>query len=508
MIPTPSSSKRRARGAVGPASCGVLRPAALVLALGLAGAVASDSDITAPATQFDRAERYETNQGGAGTFRGETNVNVFSQPAGDITLEQRLDFFVGNGFFKRTWVTAPSSTTSADGLGPLYNARGCQHCHIKDGRGHTPTADWPDDNAVSMFLRLSIPPQDEAQAELLASHRANVIAEPTYGGQLQDFAVPGLAAEGRMAISWEEDEVILADGETVALRRPSYTVTDLGYGPFHPEVLLSPRVAPQMIGLGLLEAIDPAVILASADPDDADGDGISGRANTVWDEAAGAPALGRFGWKAGEPTLEQQNAHAFGGDVGLSNPLSPSTAGDCTEAQAACLEAPHGGDDDGFEASAAVMDKILFYVRNLAVPARRDVEETTVLDGKRVFYETGCISCHTPKFVTMTLEDRPEQSHQLIWPYTDLLLHDMGEGLADGRPEGMAGGSEWRTPPLWGIGLTATVSGHTQFLHDGRARNLTEAILWHGGEAQDARDRFAAMSREEREALMTFLESL
>lgn len=486
----------------------VLRPATALILAGLAAAMAGDTRITAPATQFEAAERYETNQGGAGTYHGSPNANVFSQPAANITLEQRLDFFVGNGFFRRIWVSSPSSTISADGLGPLYNARGCQNCHLKDGRGHAPAANWPDDNAVSMFLRLSIPPRDAVEQALLAQHRINAIPDPVYGGQLQDFAVPGLSGEGRMAIAYEEITVALADGQRVSLRAPTYTITELAFGPLHPAIMVSPRVASPMIGLGLLEAIDPADILARVDENDADGDGISGRANTFWDGEAQAPALGRFGWKAGEPSLAQQNAHAFAGDVGIASPLAPGSWGDCTPAQAACLEAPHGGDADGYEAPAQVMEKLLFYTRNLAVPARRDVDDARVLEGKRLFYAAGCIACHTPKYVTMTLEDRPELSHQLIWPYSDLLLHDMGEGLADHRPEGMADGSEWRTPPLWGIGLTATVSGHTQFLHDGRARNLVEAILWHGGEAQDSRDRFAAMPAEERAALVAFLESL
>ena len=486
----------------------VLRPATALILSGLAAAMAGDAGITAPAMQFEAAERYETNQGGAGTYHGSSNADVFSQPAANITLEQRLDFFVGNGFFRRIWVSSPSSTMSADGLGPLYNARGCQNCHLKDGRGHAPAANWPDDNAVSMFLRLSIPPRDAAEQALLAQHRINTVPDPVYGGQLQDFAVPGLSGEGRMVIAFEEIPVVLADGQGVSLRAPTYTITDLAYGPLHPEIMVSPRIAPPMIGLGLLEAIDPADILARVDENDTDGDGISGRANIVWDEEAQAPALGRFGWKAGEPSLAQQNAHAFGGDVGIASPLAPGSWGDCTPAQTACLEAPHGGDAEGYEAPAEVMEKLLFYTRNLAVPARRDVDDATVIQGKRLFYGAGCIACHTPKYVTMTLEDRPELSHQLIWPYSDLLLHDMGEGLADHRPEGMAGGSEWRTPPLWGIGLTATVSGHTQFLHDGRARNLVEALLWHGGEAQDSRDRFAAMPARERAALITFLESL
>ena len=209
----------------------VLRPATALILSGLAAAMAGDTGITAPATQFEAAERYETNQGGAGTYHGSANANAFSQPAANITLEQRLDFFVGNGFFRRIWVSSPSSTTSADGLGPLYNARGCQNCHLKDGRGHAPAANWPDDNAVSMFLRLSIPPRDAAEQALLAQHRINTVPDPVYGGQLQDFAVPGLSGEGRMAIAYQEIPVVLADGQEVSLRAPTYTITDLAYGP-------------------------------------------------------------------------------------------------------------------------------------------------------------------------------------------------------------------------------------------------------------------------------------
>ena len=495
----PSSSRRASSQAAG---------GGIVLFLLLAGAAADDAAIVAPATDFSGPERYETNQGGAGTFHGTMDADAFSMPAANMSLEARLDFMVGNGFFKRLWVTAPSSTRSSDGLGPFYNARACQRCHIKDGRGHPPAANWPDDNAISMFLRLSVPPSTEEEEQLLASHRVNVIPDPVYGGQLQDFAIPGLASEGRMAIEYEEFDVLLDDGTVVALRRPAYSVRDLGYGPLSDDVMLSPRIAPPMIGLGLLEAIAEADILSGADPDDDDGDGISGRANIVWSEELGEPALGRFGWKAGEPFLNQQNSHAFTFDVGLATPVSPLPWGDCTEAQEPCMQAPHGDDADGLEAGPEVMELILFYTRNLAVPARRDTGDPGVLEGKRLFYESGCVACHVPKYITPVMDDRPEQSRQLIWPYTDLLLHDMGDGLADGRPEGLASGSEWRTPPLWGIGLTETVNGHTFFLHDGRARNLTEAILWHAGEALAARDRFAAMSAGERDDLIAFLESL
>ena len=471
-------------------------------------ASADDAAVVALTADFTSPERYETNQGGAGTFRGKVNANVFSMPAANISLEVRLDFMVGNGFFRRLWVTAPSSTTSSDGLGPFYNARACQRCHIKDGRGHPPTANWPDDNAISMFLRLSVLPSTHAEELLLKSHQANFIPDPVYGGQLQDFAIPGLAAEGRMVIDYEEHNVELADGTTVSLRHPTYSVRDLAYGPLSENVMVSPRVAPPMIGLGLLEAVAEADILSSADPDDEDGDGISGRANIVWNEETGKPTLGRFGWKAGEPSLNQQNSHAFTFDIGLATPISPFPWGDCTRVQESCLQSPHGDDSDGLEASAEIMEKILFYTRNLAVPARRNVGVPAVLEGKRLFYDAGCTGCHVPKYITPVMEDRPEQSRQLIWPYTDLLLHDMGEGLADGRPEGLASGTEWRTPPLWGIGLTESVSGHTLFLHDGRARNLTEAIMWHDGEARAARDHFAAMSARERHSLVVFLESL
>jgi CxxC motif-containing protein (DUF1111 family) len=264
-----------------------------------------------------------------------------------------------------------------------------------------------------------------------------------------------------------------------------------------------------MIGLGLLEMIDEADIVARADPDDRDGDGISGRPNRVWSMEHGRPMLGRFGWKAARATIRDQTAGAFSGDMGLSTELLPASAGDCTQAEALCRGAPSGADPPhGVEVAPTMFDLVVFYARNLAVPMRRRVDTPEVLRGKEVFYRTGCPACHTPKYVTRADPERPELSRQLIWPYTDLLLHDMGPELADGRPEGRASGQEWRTPPLWGIGFTSTVSGHTRFLHDGRARSLLEAVLWHGGEAEAAKQRVVRMTREERDALLAFLASL
>ena len=463
-----------------------------------------------PTSDFTAAEAGEAQPGGATTSRKTANRNAFSHAAANLSFEQELDFKVGNGIFKKLWVSAPASTKASDGLGPLYNARSCQRCHLKDGRGHPPAANPPEDNAISMLMRLSIPPRNDAERAALESGRAGVIPEPTYGGQLQDFAIQGLEAEGWIQIEYEDIAVTLGDGETITLQKPLYSIEPQRFGPLHPETMMSPRVAPPMIGLGLLELIEESDILAVADPDDRDGDGISGKANRVWSDERGQVMLGRFGWKAGQPSLRQQTAGAFAGDIGISTTLYPAHHGDCTESQADCRGAPSGNSPkhDNVEASDQMLELVLFYSRHLAVPARRDADDPQVLAGKRLFYESGCIACHRPKFVTGQSAELPQLSTQLIWPYTDMLLHDMGEGLADNRPEARADGREWRTPPLWGIGLTETVNGHTRFLHDGRAHDLLEAVLWHGGEAQAARDRVVAMDPEDREALLRFLGSL
>jgi CxxC motif-containing protein (DUF1111 family) len=451
------------------------------------------ADVVRPTTDFSKAEPYELNPGGAATSFGPLNSSAFSHSSANMPFDRELDFKVGDGIFRKLWVSSPSSTPSSDGLGPLYNARSCQSCHLKDGRGQPPAKGEP---AVSLFLRLSVPVPADAP-------------EPTYGGQLQNFSIQGIPAEGEMAIAYEDVPVVFADGERVILQKPLYRIVGLNYGPLHPQTMISPRVAPPMIGMGLLEAIRDEDILAFADPEDRDGDGISGRPNYGWSEDSKKTVLTRFGWKAGQPSVAQQSAYAFAGDMGISSRLARAGWGDCTAAQSACRAAPDGSDPkEGVELSDKMFDLVIFYARNLAVPVRRNVDDPTVLTGKRVFYDAGCIGCHRPKFVTRRDSAEPEQSFQLIWPYTDLLLHDMGEGLADGRPEGAAGGTEWRTPPLWGIGLTETVSGHSRFLHDGRARSLMEAVLWHGGEAEAARQKVLKLSKQERDALIAFLRSM
>ncbi|EJM02898.1 putative thiol oxidoreductase [Pseudomonas sp. GM102] len=470
-----------------------LRFSALLLALGLS---ACDD-----APRFTQAEPGEARSGGSATVR-KTDQNAFSLPSANLPPSRRVDFSVGNSFFRSPWVIAPSTTTARDGLGPLFNTNACQNCHIKDGRGHPPAPDAP--NAVSMLVRLSIP---DAPAYAKIIEQVGVVPEPVYGGQFQDMSVPGVVPEGKVRVDYTAVPVRFKDGSEIELRKPTLQMTQLGYGPMHPDTRFSARIAPPMIGLGLLEAIPDEAILANAEAQAREKNGIAGRPNRVWDDAQQKTVLGRFGWKAGQPNLNQQNVHAFSGDMGLTTSLRP--VDDCTDAQTACKQAPNGNGPDGEpEVSDNILRLVLFYSRNLAVPARRDVGAPQVLAGKNLFFQAGCQSCHTPKYTTAANAAEPELANQVIRPYSDLLLHDMGDGLADNRTEFQASGRDWRTPPLWGIGLTQTVNGHTQFLHDGRARNLLEAVLWHGGEAQAAQQQVLSFNAEQRAALLAFLNSL
>ena len=449
-----------------------------------------------PSLGADHPVQDTPNSGGAGTVT-QSDHNAYSLPLGNLPISRRLDFSVGNSFFRNPWVIAPSSTDARDGLGPLFNTNSCQGCHIKDGRGHPPA---PGETAVSLFLRLSVPAGPDTDPQLLQQH--GFVPAPVYGSQLQTAAIPGMKPEARLNIEWQLFEETLADGSKVELRRPQYRIDDPNYGALPEDLLISPRVAPPMIGLGLLETIPEEAILAAADPDDLDGDGISGRANQVWDRIGQRTALGRFGLKAAEVSVMQQSMAAFAGDMGLSSNIVPDT--DCTAAQE-CDRFADGGTPEVSDKIAAFVN---FYAMSLAVPARRDMDDPAVQSGAKLFNEIGCAACHTPRHTTGTLADRPELSDQVIWPYTDLLLHDMGEGLADGRAEFLADGNEWRTPPLWGLGLTQQINPRAGFLHDGRARTLEEAILWHGGEAQATTERYRTLPAELRQSLLTFLNSL
>lgn len=435
---------------------------------------------------------------GGGTTVFSAHANAFSLPAANMPLTRRLDFSVGNSFFRNPWVIAPASTSARDGLGPLLNTNACQNCHIKDGRGHPPEPHHL--NRVSMLVRLSIPAAADG-SDTAQLRRLGNIPEPTYGLQLQDFAVAPVLAEGQVRVHYRELPVTLADGLIVHLREPQLELTNLAYGPLHPQVETSARIAPPMIGLGLLAAIRSEELLQMEDPDDSDGDGISGRINRVWDASGELTVIGRFGWKAGQPSIPQQNAAAFQGDMGISSALFPLQ--ECPADTALCAGLS-GGEP---ELSSAIQQQVDFYAANLAVPARRGLDNPAVQLGWEVFVDSGCAACHTPTRVT---GPSPHEwlSNQTIHPFSDLLLHDMGPGLADGRSEFLASGQEWRTPPLWGLGLTQTVGGHGYFLHDGRARSLLEAILWHGGEAAASQQAVRDMSTTRREALLAFLNSL
>lgn len=432
-----------------------------------------------------------TRELGGDTTAFTSNRNAFSMSARNLNTGERRTFEVGDSFFEQNWVTAPASTDARDGLGPTFNALSCSSCHVLDGRGKPP--EDVDDPERGLLIRLSIPGTTDQGAPL---------GDPNYGNQLQDRAINGVLPEGRVLVTYVEIDGTYADGEPYTLLMPMYQFAALAFGEMSEDVMTSPRIAPAVIGMGLLEAIAEEDILAQADPDDEDGDGISGRANMVWDIERSETVLGRFGWKANEPTIKQQSLGAFAGDIGITS--SHHMEENCPPVQVECSAAPNGGAPEMPDARA---ERLVFYTQTLAVPAMRNIEESEVRKGAEMFLKAGCAACHTPSYTTGDHEIEA-LSDQVIFPYTDLLLHDMGEELADGRPDFLATGNEWRTPPLWGIGLVERVNGHTRFLHDGRARNLAEAILWHGGEAEESRDAFSDMSKEERDALIEFLKSL
>ena len=436
-------------------------------------------------------DQEELSGGVNGTVFSESQTAFLQQMPG-ITPNEELQFFVGNSFFNQNWVSAPASTQARDGLGPLMNARSCSACHFKDGRG-APFLN-SGDNANGFLIRLSIPGEDL---------NGGPIGDPIYGGQFNDLAINQLDAEGDIIVTFEYSTGTYDDGTTYELRKPVYSFANLNYGAMSSNVLMSPRIGQQMIGLGLLEAISVNDILANADEGDADGDGISGRPNYVWDVTHQMTSLGRFGWKANQPNLYQQVAGALVGDLGIKS--SVFMAENHTSGQSDLDTLPDGGmieiDDDD-------LNKMVLYSSSLAVPARRNVDDESVKLGRELFREIDCAKCHTVTFNTGNFHNLSYLNNQTIHPYTDLLLHDMGPELADNRPDYLANGQEWRTQPLWGIGLISIVNGHTYFMHDGRARNIEEAILWHGGEAENSKNKFKALSATERKALIDYVNSL
>ncbi len=436
--------------------------------------------------------------GGATTVPG-VGRNAFSFPAANLTDAERTRFAIGNSFFKRNWVEAPASTQARDGLGPHFIARSCGGCHVQDGRGAPPSS--AGEQPVALLLRLSVPG---------VGPHGGIVPEPTYGDQLNNAAVQQVRPEARIRVTYAELPGQFADGDTYTRLQPQYQWADLGYGPMAATVLYSPRIAPQLIGVGLLEAIPEAEIRANAQHQAAQPGPIKGVPNEVWDAQAQRILLGRYGWKANVASIAHQTAGAFNGDLGITSTLFP--AENCTPRQADCLAAPHGNAGRGPEISDDLFRDVVFYQATLAPPARRNPDAPATRRGEELFHQVGCAVCHRPSYRTGPVPfptlSSPALQDQLIWPYTDLLLHDLGPGLADGRPDYGASGSQWKTPPLWGIGLIPAVNGHQRLLHDGRARGVLEAIVWHGGEAAASAEAVRQLQAQDRAALVQFVESL
>ncbi len=429
---------------------------------------------------------------GGETTRPVATAEAFTFITANAPASAKPGFTFGNQLFNTLWTPHPGPQPDTDGLGPLFNREACSDCHINNGRGAPPeVVGAPMD---SMLVRLSVP-----------GHAANgaPLHVPNYGDQLQDRALDGVPAEGRAIIDWQEIPGTFGDDTPYTLRKPTLHFEDLAYGPMPENVLTSPRVANAVIGLGLLEMVSDDLMYALADPDDADGDGISGRVNVVWDTRDQKMATGRFGWKANVSNLTNQNSGAAVGDMGITTPVHPVE--NCEPTQTACRAAVVNNSP---EMSPDFLNQINVYMRRLAVPKQRGATLPEVVRGQGLFMEAGCQSCHMPTLETGVDPRTQDLAEQVIHPFTDLLLHDLGEGLSDGRPDFLASGSEWRTAPLWGIGLTEKVSGHSYFLHDGRARGLAEAILWHGGEAEASKEAFRTMPAVDRADLIAFLQSL
>lgn len=419
----------------------------------------------------------EANSGGATTVFDRTK-HAFGQPARNIESLDRQRFLAGHDLFEKQW-------RPDEGLGPLFHASACESCHQRDGRALPIDEDGP---TPALLIRTSL-----AQSMPQQPH-------PQTGWQL---AINGheVSPEGIAQVTFEPykpQQPKHITNTLPSLIKPNWSIR-LNQPPQAP-LDLSARAAPPLIGLGLLEAIPVATLKDLADPDDENQDGISGRIH--WVQQDGKRQAGRFGWKAGQPTLRAQNAAALRFDMGLTTTLFPKE--DCGSQQTECLS----NQSATAELTDDQLDTLTFYVALLAVPGRRDLQDPQVQRGKALFSTLKCSGCHIPTLKTGASAHAIGLEEQVIHPYTDLLLHDMGDGLADQRAEGDANGREWRTPPLWGIGLTKTVNGHTRFLHDGRARSLEEAILWHGGEAQPSQEHYLQLSSEARAALLAFLNSL
>jgi CxxC motif-containing protein (DUF1111 family) len=422
------------------------------------------------------------------TQHHETNRHAFSLPMAELSDRELRAFALGNRNFNLRWVSAPASALDVDGLGPTFVQSSCSACHLRDGRGAVPRNDG--DHIEQAVIKLL--PTKASDGKWLRRH---------VGDQLQTSAIAGVRPEAESRVRWRTHRRIVLDRSEVLLRIPEVELRSPRFRQLPQRARAQVLVAPAVFGLGLIEQIHSADILRLADPQDRDGDGISGRAHLI--DSDDGTVLGRFGWKASVPNLREQIQLAAIGDMGLTSLPHPDE--NCPRSQGDCRRAAKG---DSPDLSERFTDAIESYLRLLAVPVARTANSVSAQNGRRLFDRIGCVHCHRATFVTGSGGAHPVLSGRVIAPYSDFLLHDMGDELADGRTVGMATGSEWRTPPLWGLGLQATVNGHLQLLHDGRADGVLEAILWHGGEGATARLRFEALSSDERRDLVAFVRSL
>ena len=434
----------------------------------------------------------ELRPGGEATLK-RVNTRTFIHPSGNLSIDDELEFWDGLSFFRDPWVASPAITADRDGLGPLYNARSCKACHSRGGRGRLVGEGVS--SPMALLFRLG---QGQQQPD------------PIYGSQLQTFSVltpthaPQLQPEGQVELQYEFIDGQFADGTRYQLRKPRYRLVNLSAGALDSATQISPRYAPAIYGMGLLDAINVKDLLTLEDEFDSNKDGISGRYNRVPDVLTGEIQIGRFGFKGLHPSLNQQIASAFVNDIGITNPYFRKET--CQSTQQACLaEAKRVKGEVKPEIPTKLLQTTEFMGAQVAVQPTRNLKSEQAQRGRSLFYQLGCNTCHQPSFKTSDDYPVPELAGQVIWPYTDLALHDMGEGLADGKQEYAATGREWRTAPLWGVGLQQRIQGYQAFLHDGRARTINEAILWHGGEAKGAQTKYLDLATEERQALLFFL---
>jgi CxxC motif-containing protein (DUF1111 family) len=444
----------------------------------------------------------ETGGGSGDDFTvARSDADAYIQPVAVLSYGERETFMHGRSHFQRRWI-APITFNGEWGLGPTFIQTRCSECHINNGRGSPPKQ--PDEQLTTMLVRLSLPGENE---------HGGPLPHPNYGDQFQNNALQAqevdlryawelVPAEAALFVDWEEHVVTLSNGEQVPLRKPVLRIEKLAFGPLGEDVMLSLLNTPPVFGLGLLEAVAEETVLQIAQSQKQHG--INGRPNYVWDAVNQRTALGRFGWKASNPSLMQQTAGAFLGDLGVSSFVFREQ--NCPPIQRECLLQDVLNDPEIIDSD---MYDLELWLRTTAAPAPRNTADPEVVRGKALFNQAACSVCHLPELTTAAEYPAfPKLANRTFGAYTDLLLHDMGEGLADNRPDFKAGGRDWRTTPLWGLGLSETVNGSAALLHDGRARNVTEAILWHGGEAEKARNAFMEMQKPERDALVKFVESI